>query len=53
MLVKNGKEYYPLDIIKMEKSGKTYYSRHFRDKPYFYLVLRTQEQEQESISTNP
>lgn len=39
MIVKHGKEYYPLGIGKIRKDGRTYYDRSERHKPYFYLDL--------------
>jgi hypothetical protein len=42
LIIKNGKEYYPLDFGKMIKDEKIYYDRSMRRKNYFYLVLQTQ-----------
>lgn len=53
MLIKDGKEYYPVDYGTILKDGKTYYTRHSRDKPYFYLILRTQEQVPAPAPSNP
>lgn len=53
MIVKEGKEYFPVDFGEMIRDGKTYYSRSARDKPYFYLVLRTNENVPEPVPANP
>ena len=37
MIMKDGKVYYPLEFGYMTKSGKVYYDRSERKKPYFYL----------------
>jgi len=50
MIVKDGKEYYPLDFGKMVKDGKTYYDRSARQKNYFYLDLRTGERSGEQTA---
>ena len=41
MLVKNGREYYPLDFGHMEKGGRVYYDRSARRANYFYLDFRS------------
>ena len=48
MIVKDNKEYYPLDFGTMIRDDKTYYSRSAREKPYFYIDLRTNQQEQDN-----
>ena len=53
MILKEGKEYFPVDFGEMIRDGKTYYSRNARDRPYFYLILRTQENTPEPIPANP
>jgi len=40
MLIKNGKEYYPLNHSLLKKDGKTYYNGQSRQKSYFYLDFR-------------
>lgn len=44
MFLKNGKEYYPLEISQIiGRDGKTVYDRDKRGKSYFYLDLETNE----------
>ena len=51
MILYNEKEYYPLDFGKMIKNGKVYYDRSNRKKSYFYLDLRTNQQETTTNNT--
>lgn len=44
MILKNGKEYYPLDLTQIMKDGHIYYDRNARGKNYFYLDFRGSDQ---------
>ena len=52
MLIKNGKEYYPLDCGLLKKDNKVYYNRENRKKSYFYIDFRA-ENEANSASQPP
>ena len=52
MILKNNKEYYPLEFGKLIKNGKTYYNRSSRQKSYFYLDLRTSNLRQQPAANN-